>query len=102
MAPQLYMFQKQAGEKGIKVDAWLGHTVFAVAFSRLFELIFWIWSFKELRTQHIGGTVSAYLVLISQLLQMAIMADFFYYYAVSLSQGQDVEIKPTSYASDVV
>ena len=102
MAPQLYMFQKQAGERGIKLDAWLGHTVFAVAFSRLFELIFWVGSFKELSTHHTGSTVSAYLVLLSQVLQMAIMADFFYYYAVSLSQGKDVEIKPVSYASDFV
>jgi ER lumen protein retaining receptor len=102
MAPQLYMFQKQAGDKGGKIDGMLGHTVFAVTFSRLFELIFWIGSFKELSTHHTGSTVSSYLVLLSQLAHMAIMGDFFYYYFISLSEGKDVEIKPASYSSDVV
>lgn len=102
MAPQLYMFQKQAGDKGAKIDALLGHTVFATTFARLFELIFWVGSFKELSTHHTGSTVSSYLVLLSQIAHLAIMGDFFYYYFVSISQGKDVEIKPTSYMSDVV
>lgn len=102
MGPQLYMFQRQAGDKGLKVDAMLGHTVFAATFSRLFELIFWVGSFKELSTHHTGSTVSSYLVLLSQVANLAIMGDFFYYYIVSLSQGKDVEIKPASYASDYV
>lgn len=102
MGPQLYMFQKQAGDKGVTIDGALGHTVFAVAFSRIFELAFWVGSFKELSTHHKGSTVSSYLVLLSQIAQLGIMGDFFYYYFVSLSQGKDVEIKPTTYASDVV
>jgi hypothetical protein len=102
MGPQLYMFQKEAGDKGFKVDGLLGHTVFAVAIARLFELIFWIGSFKELSTHHVGSTVSSYLVLLSQIAHMVIMGDFFYYYFISVSQGKDLEIKPVSYASDVV
>jgi hypothetical protein len=101
MAPQLYMFQKLAGDKGIKIDGVIGHTVFAVAFSRIFELCFWIGSFKELSTHHLGSTVASYLTLLSQICQLAIMGDFFYYYFISLTQGKDVEIKPTSYVSDM-
>lgn len=37
-----------AGDQGGIVEALIGHTVFALGFSRVFELIFWLGSFKEL------------------------------------------------------
>lgn len=89
MFPQLYMFQKQAGDTGGKVETLTGHTVFALAFARVFELIFWAGSFSELKG------FSGYLILLSQLLHLAIMADFFYYYFVSLTKGLPMELPTT-------
>ena len=97
MLPQLYMFQKQAGDAGVTVEAILGHTVFALSFSRVFELIFWLYSFKEL-SNYAGSMASGYLVLFTQFGQLVIMGDFFYYYFKSLSRGLPMELPPT-YAS---
>ena len=92
MIPQLYMFQKQAADEGGQVEPLTGHTVFALAFARVFELIFWAGSFKELKG------FSGYLILLSQLVHLAIMGDFFYYYFVSISKGVPMEL-PGGYGS---
>ena len=63
-----------------------GHTVFALAFARVFELVFWAGSFSELKG------FSGYLILISQFAHLAVMADFFYYYAISISRGSPMEL----------
>jgi len=101
MLPQIYMFQKQAADLGGVVDALIGHTVFALGFSRIFELIFWFGSFRELADHHNGGSrLPGYIVLISQFGHLIVMADFFYYYFMSLSRGTPMEL-PTSYNSFV-
>ena len=86
MFPQLWMFIKQASA----IETLTGHTVFALAFARVFELIFWAGSFSELKG------FSGYLVLLSQLIHLAIMADFFYYYAISVTQGLPMELPTTN------
>jgi hypothetical protein len=43
----------------------IGHTVFALGFARVFELWFWIGSFKELST-NAGNNLPGYVVLLSQ------------------------------------
>ena len=97
MLPQIYMFQKQAADVGGAVDALIGHTVFALGFSRIFELIFWFGSFKELADHYNNGSrLPGYIVLISQFGHLIVMADFFYYYIMSLSRGTQMEL-PTTY-----
>ncbi len=96
MLPQIYMFQKQASDNGGPVEALIGHTVFALGFSRIFELIFWLSSFKEL-SDHAGSRFPGYIVLLSQFAHLLIMADFFYYYARSISRGAPMEL-PTTYS----
>ncbi len=96
MLPQIYMFQKQAAETKGAVDELIGHTVFALGFSRIFELIFWLSSFKEL-SDHAGSRFPGYIVLLSQFAHLVIMADFFYYYFKSLSVGAPMEL-PTTYS----
>ena len=97
MLPQIYMFQKQAADVGGAVDALIGHTVFALGFSRIFELIFWFGSFKELADHYNNGSrLPGYIVLVSQFGHLLVMADFFYYYLMSLSRGTNMEL-PTSY-----
>ena len=120
MLPQIYMFQRQAGDNAGTVEvhhvirislsdsaaspfdilvsglvttvrlvyqALIGHTIFALGFSRVFELIFWLGSFKEL-ADHAGSRLPGYIVLISQLGHLIIMGDFFYYYFKSISKGE--------------
>lgn len=90
MLPQLYMLQVQAGDQQGMVDVILGHFTFALSFSRIFELIFWIGSFRELSNS--SGKLPGYIVLLSQGGQLLIMADFFYYYALSISKGVPMEL----------
>ena len=100
MLPQVYMFQKQAAEENGMVEAMIGHTTFALGFSRVFELIFWVGSFGELANES-GGKAPGYIVLLSQLAHLVIMGDFFYYYFISISKGAPMEL-PQSYASSNV
>jgi len=99
MLPQLYMFQRQAFTEGGTVEALMGHTVFALGFSRVFELIFWCASYNEL-TDHLGSRASGWLVLVAQVAHIVIMGDFFFYYGKSLSQGVPMEL-PQSYSAHV-
>lgn len=78
----------------------LGHMVFALGFSRVFELLFWVTSFKEL-SHHSGGRLVGYIVLMMQFGHLAIMGDFFYYYFKSVYAGTPMEL-PTSNYHDAV
>lgn len=99
MVPQIYMFQKQAGNEGGTVETLIGHFVFALGFSRVFELIFWLGSFKEL-LDYSGTRIPGYLVLIFQFAHLIIMGDFFYYYFKSITRGLPMEL-PTTYSGVV-
>ncbi|CAM9774961.1 unnamed protein product, partial [Sphacelaria rigidula] len=76
--PQLYMFQKQA--RGI-VEVLVTHTTFAVGIARVMDMVFWIFSYKEL-TGHSGSKSVGVFVLLTQFVHVIIMGDFFYYYAI--------------------
>ena len=90
MVPQLYMFQKQASDQDGTVEAVLSHTTFAIGFSRIFELLFWIGSFHELSNS--TGKFPGYIILLSQFTQLVIMGDFFYYYFQAVSSGGPMEL----------
>ena len=94
MLPQIYMFQKLSNQEGGVVEVLIGHTVFAVTFSRIFELFFWLGSFKEL-ADHAGSRLPGYFVLASQLVQLGLMADFFYFYFQSLRKGVPMSLPNT-------
>jgi len=98
MLPQLYMFTSQGGGK---IDTRVGHMVAALGFSRVFELIFWVNSYSELVIEGTGSALAGYLVLLSQVVQLVIMGDFFYYYVVSLQKGENVTL-PTHNAANGV
>jgi hypothetical protein len=70
--------------------------VFALGFSRVFEVIFWGSSFKELMLH--GSSIAGWMIFLAQLVQLAIMADFFYYYAKSVTSGTPMEIPTNSYS----
>jgi len=71
----------------------IGHTVFAVTFARVFELIFWLGSFKEL-SNVAGSHIPGYIVLVSQVAHLLMMGDFFYYYFKSITRGTPMELPP--------
>jgi len=96
MLPQIYMFERQAADEGGTVETLLGHTVFALGSARIFELIFWLGSFKEL-SDHSGSRIPGYLVLLSQVGHLILLGDFFYYYFKSISRGLPMEL-PTTYS----
>lgn len=83
----------------ITSKALLGHTVFALGSARIFELIFWLGSFKEL-SDHSGLRIPGYLVLLSQIGHLILLGDFFYYYFKSISRGLPMEL-PTTYSGIV-
>lgn len=96
MLPQIYMFERQAADEGGTVETLLGHTVFALGSARIFELIFWLGSFKEL-SDHSGSRIPGYLILLSQVGHLVLLGDFFYYYFKSVSRGLPMEL-PTTYS----
>ena len=75
--------------------------VFALGFSRVFELLFWVTSFTEL-SHYSGGRMVGYVVLLMQIGHLAIMGDFFYYYFQSVLTGKPMELPTTSYVDAVV
>jgi len=96
MLPQIYMFQRKAANDKGTVEPLIGHTMFALGFSRIGELVFWLSSFTELADQS-GGSMPGYVVLFSQIIHLIVMADYFYYYFRSMSKGVPMEL-PNSYA----
>jgi len=83
IAPQLFMFTKQAEAP---LEVLVAHCVAALGFARVVEMAFWLWSFHEL-TDASGSRLVGYVVLIAQFVHVAIMGDFFYFYLASLRKG---------------
>lgn len=90
--PQLYMFQKQAGEA---VETLVSHFVFALGFARIVEMAFWMSSFHELADVN-GSKFVGILVLVVQFVHVALMADFFYFYAIALKSGMPMQLPTQS------
>jgi ER lumen protein retaining receptor len=76
LIPQLYMFQKQAS--GV-VELLTAHFVAALGFGRMMEFCFWMYSYHELATSA-GSKLPGYLALMSQVMQLVLLVDFFWYY----------------------
>jgi len=74
--PQLYMFLKQSS--GV-VELLTAHFVFALGFGRIMELLFWVYSYHELADSS-GSRLPGYLAVFSQIVQLIMMLDFFWYY----------------------
>lgn len=57
------------------------HSTFALGIARVLDMVFWMFSYRELTT--LGGSQSVGIfVLLAQFIHIVIMADFFYYYAI--------------------
>lgn len=98
LIPQLYMFQKQTN--GI-VELLTAHFVAALGFGRVMELIFWIYSYHELATTN-GSTLPGYLALFSQLVQLFLMIDFFWYYFSAVKNATPLVLPSHNVAGSLV
>jgi len=92
--PQLYMFSKKGGE----VEAFTSHFVASQGIARVFSLIFWLFSFKELNEYpgEIWSLFSGYVgyfVMLSQILQVVLFSDFLYEYYKSLRRGLPMTVQ---------
>mmetsp|Transcript_16094 Transcript_16094/g.19546 ORF Transcript_16094/g.19546 Transcript_16094/m.19546 type:complete len:319 (+) Transcript_16094:170-1126(+) len=74
IVPQLYMLQRLKKP----VEESVSHFCFSAGFSRVFLLIFWYETFRE-----IGDGMSGYLILAIQLIHLAIMAEYCVYYLLA-------------------
>jgi len=79
MVPQLWMMSKV----GKQVEALTGHYVAAIAVSRVVSFIFWYHGFPELAPVDEGFNIAGWAVICSLGLQLLLLADFMYYYAVA-------------------
>lgn len=92
IAPQLFMFTKQAEAP---IEVLVAHCVAALGFARVVEMAFWLWSFHELADAS-GSKLVGYFVLVVQFVHVAIMGDFFYFYALSLRKGTPLQLPTAS------
>jgi hypothetical protein len=80
MVPQLFMLTKKGGE----VDGLLSHYIALIFLSRCLTIVFWGFTYGELRRQdHLEDAVNwpGYAVMAAQLLQVVIFGDFMWLYA---------------------
>ena len=73
----------------------MAHCVAALGFARIVEMAFWLWSFHELSDAS-GSNFVGYFVLVVQFVHVAIMGDFFYFYARSLQKGTPMQLPSAS------
>ena len=52
-------------------------------------------------SDHAGSRMPGYIVLLSQILHLIVMGDFFYYYFKSLSKGVPMQLPATNYSTSV-
>lgn len=87
--PQIFLFYSKKG----KIENFTGHFVSLCGLSRIFALIFW-WNFyEEIETYRLPFELdeySGYYVLGATILQLIIMADFYYLYFKSLYKGEEM------------
>lgn len=84
--PQLYMFHRKGGE----VESFTSHFVVCLGIARVMHFAFWLSTHHELENRMSalpGGWLVGYVVLLSQLVHLLLMVDFFYYYFVSVRTG---------------
>jgi hypothetical protein len=85
--PQILLFSIKKGQ----IEPFTSHYVALCGLSRLFSLIFWWDTYDELKTyDSYCGPYIGYFVIGAQVLQLLIMADYYYLYFKSLFKGQAI------------
>ena len=85
--PQILLFVIKKGQ----IESFTSHYVALCGLSRLFSLIFWWDTYEELESYDLYfGAYVGYFIIGSQILQLIIMADFYYLYFKSILKGQAI------------
>ena len=85
--PQILLFTIKKG----KIESFTSHYVALCGLSRLFSLIFWWDTYEELNiTDLYFGKYVGYFIIGAQILQLIIMADYYYLYFKSILKGQAI------------
>ena len=90
------MFQK---DKASEVELMNAHYVFALGLGRVLELVFWLFSYHEL-VSTTGSKAPGIVSVLAQIAQLALMADFFFYYFVAVKSGEGKMILPSGSFND--
>lgn len=87
--PQIFLFYT----KKSKIENFTGHFVSLCGLSRIFSVIFW-WNFyDEIETYRLPYDLDEYsgtCILVASILQLVIMADFYFLYFKSLIKGEEM------------
>lgn len=91
--PQLFLFQKKGGQ----IESHTSHYVSLQGLSRLFSLIFWWYTYSELNSEMDDSysafhSYTGYFIIGSQIIQIIIMGDFYYYYIKAILKGEKMSI----------
>merc|ERR1712113_428800 len=77
------------------IEPLTAHFVFALGFGRLVEFSFWMFNYHELKHTGMRSALPGYLVILSQAMQLLVMAEFFYYYLSAMKNNTPM-VLPTS------
>lgn len=86
--PQIKLFVMKKGQ----IEPYTSHYVALCGLSRLLSLIFWIDTFQELNNSpnhsfSFFSNYCGYFIIVSQIIQLLIMGDYYYLYFKSIFQG---------------
>lgn len=89
--PQLKLFFNKKGQ----IEAYTSHYVALCGLSRIFSLIFWWDTFEELNNADYSSyslftEYSGYFIIVSQITQLLLMADYYYMYFKSFFKGESM------------
>ncbi len=87
--PQILLFTIKKGQ----IEKFTSHYVALCGLSRLFSLIFWWDTYDELNhSDSFFGNYVGYFIIGAQILQLLIMADYYYLYFKSILKGNEINI----------
>ena len=87
--PQILLFAHKKGQ----IEKFTSHFVALCGLNRLFSLIFWWDTYDELNhSESFFGSYIGYFIIGAQILQLLIMADYYYLYFKSILKGNEINM----------
>lgn len=90
LVPQLFMMARIGGE----VHACTGHYIASLVASRFMAFLFWVQAFPYMSSAD-GSQASGMYLVVSQVIQFLLAADFMYYYVKAMVQGKKTVAIPS-------
>jgi hypothetical protein len=91
--PQIHLFQKKGGQ----IESYTSHYVSLQGLNRLLTLVFWYYTYEELNEENEDSysffhTYTGYFLIFSQVIQLLLMVEFYYFYFKSWFKGEKMSI----------